>query len=119
MTEMQPRPVTFRGGGFVLQPRWPAAVVFFVVVLVLWELASRAGWVSSLALPPLSAIGTALAGLVRSDAFWRNVSDSLFRIAVGWSLGTVCGLAIGAAMGIWSLARAVGVPAVAALLPLP
>jgi NitT/TauT family transport system permease protein len=119
MTERQPRPVTFRGGGFVLQPRWLAALVFFAIVLALWETAARAGWVSSLALPPLSAIGSALAALIRSDAFWRNVSDSLFRIATGWSLGTVCGLGFGAAMGIWSLPRAVGVPAVAALFPIP
>jgi len=119
MTDMQPRPVSFRGGGFVLQPRWPAAVIFFAVILLLWETASRAGWVSTLALPPLSAIGSALAELVQSPSFWRNVSDSLFRIAVGWSLGTACGLGVGAAMGIWSLPRAVGVPAVAALFPIP
>jgi sulfonate transport system permease protein len=116
---MQPRPVNFRGGGFVLQPRWPAAIAFFVVVLALWEMASRTGWVSTLALPPLSAVGSALAELAQSDSFWRNVTDSLFRIAVGWSLGMACGLAVGAAMGIWSLPRAIGVPAVAALFPIP
>jgi sulfonate transport system permease protein len=119
MTEMQPRPVSFRGGGFVLQPRWPATIVFFAVVLVLWEMASRTGWVSTLALPPLSAVGEALMELIHSQSFWRNVTDSLFRIVVGWSLGTVCGLAAGAAMGIWSLPRAIGVPAVAALFPIP
>lgn len=119
MTEPRPRPVSFRGGGFVLQPRWIASIVVFAVVLVLWETAARAGWVSALALPPLSAVGRALLDLVRSDAFWRNITDSLFRIATGWSLGTVCGLGAGAAMGIWSLARAVGVPAVAALFPIP
>jgi ABC-type nitrate/sulfonate/bicarbonate transport system permease component len=119
MTEMQPRPVSFRGGGFVLQPRWPATIVFFAVVLVLWEMASRTGWISTLALPPLSAVGEALMELIHSQSFWRNVTDSLFRIVVGWSLGTVCGLAAGAAMGIWSLPRAIGVPAVAALFPIP
>ena len=119
MAEMQTRPVEFRGGGFVLQSRWAAAILFFVVLLVLWETAARQGWVSALALPPLSAIGNALAGLIRSDAFWRNVSDSLFRIATGWSLGTICGLGVGAAMGIWSLPRSIGVPAVAALFPIP
>ena len=119
MAEMQARPVEFRGGGFVLRSRWAAAILFFVVLLALWETAARAGWVSALALPPLSAIGHALAGLIRSDAFWRNVTDSLFRIATGWSLGTVCGLGVGAAMGIWSLPRSIGVPAVAALFPIP
>jgi ABC-type nitrate/sulfonate/bicarbonate transport system permease component len=119
MAEMQPRPVEFRGGGFALRPRWVAAAVAFALVLVLWETAARAGWVSALALPPLSAVGAALAELIRSDAFWRNVNDSLFRIATGWSLGTICGLAVGGAMGIWSVARAVGMPAVAALFPIP
>jgi taurine transport system permease protein len=119
MTERQPRPMAFRGGGFVIRPRWGASVVFFAVVLALWEMASRAGWVSSLALPPLSAIVQALIELIPSKMFWRNVNDSLFRIAAGWSLGTAAGLAVGVAMGIWSLPRAVGVPAVAALFPIP
>ena len=119
MAEMQPRPVEFRGGGFTLRPRWIAAAIAFAVVLAFWETAARAGWVSALALPPLSAVGSALSELIRSDAFWRNIHDSLFRIATGWSLGTVCGLGVGAAMGIWSVARAVGMPAVAALFPIP
>jgi ABC-type nitrate/sulfonate/bicarbonate transport system permease component len=119
MTEPQPRPVNFRGGGFALQPRWTAALVFFAILLALWETAARAGWVSVLALPPLSAVGRALFDLTLSDAFWRNVGDSLFRIATGWSLGTICGLGVGAAMGIWSLPRSIGVPAVAALFPIP
>jgi taurine transport system permease protein len=119
MSEMQVRPIAFRGGGFEIRPRWSAAIVFFVLLLALWEIASRNGWVSALALPPLSAIGQALVDLARSDAFWRNVTDSLFRIAAGWSLGTAAGLGLGVAMGIWSLPRAVGLPAVAALFPIP
>jgi taurine transport system permease protein len=119
MSEMRTRPVDFRGGGFTIQPRWSAAVVFFAVLLVLWEVASRAGWVSALALPPISAVAQALTDLARSGAFWRNIGDSLFRIVVGWSAGTAAGLGLGIAMGIWSLPRAVGLPAVAALFPIP
>ena len=29
MSEMQARPIDFRGGGFTIQPRWSAAIVFF------------------------------------------------------------------------------------------
>lgn len=119
MSETQIRPIDFRGGGFTIQPRWSAAIVFFALLLGAWEIASRAGWVSALALPPLSAIAQALADLARSDAFWRNITDSLFRIAAGWSAGTAAGLGLGIAMGIWSLPRAVGLPAVAALFPIP
>jgi NitT/TauT family transport system permease protein len=119
MSEMQVRPVEFRGGGFVIQPRWSAAIIFFALLLAAWEIAARAGWVSALALPPLSAVAHALVDMVRSDAFWRNVTDSLFRIVTGWSLGTAAGLCLGIAMGIWSLPRAVGLPAVAALFPIP
>jgi ABC-type nitrate/sulfonate/bicarbonate transport system permease component len=119
MSEMQTRPIAFRGGGFVIQTRWSAAVVFFAFLLGLWEVASRSGWVSALALPPLSAVGQALIDLARSDAFWRNITDSLFRIVMGWSTGTAAGLCVGVAMGIWSLPRAVGLPAVAALFPIP
>lgn len=114
-----PRPVPFRGGGFVLAPRRGAAAVVFVLLLLVWEAAVRWRWVSPLFLPAPSTIAAALHDLARSGLLWQHVSQSLARIALGWSLGTAAGLAVGLGMGVWSLARAVGLPVVSALFPIP
>ncbi|HYG91289.1 MAG TPA: ABC transporter permease [Azospirillum sp.] len=112
-------PVRFRGGGFVVtRHRWAAAVAFAVLIAA-WELASRSGLVSTLFLPPPSAVGTALATVAQDGTLWLNVKASLLRIGVGWLMGTLAGMAVGFAMGIAPVARAVGVPLVSALFPIP
>jgi NitT/TauT family transport system permease protein len=113
------REVRFRGGGFVAVSRPGAALVFFVGIALLWEIAIRAQWVSPLFLPAPSAIVAALYDLAVSGLLWKHVSVSLGRIFAGWALGTVAGLGVGIAMGVWSLARAVGIPFVSALFPIP
>ncbi|MCC7346683.1 MAG: ABC transporter permease, partial [Variibacter sp.] len=113
------QPVRFRGGGFVARARPGAALAFFLVALALWEIAVRSGWISPLFLPAPSAIAVALYDLAASGMLWKHLGISLARILGGWSVGTACGLAVGLAMGVWSLARAVGVPFVSALFPIP
>src|SRR3546814_9929981 len=44
---------------------------------------------------------------------------SLQRIVAGWLLGSAAGLCVGFAMGVFVLARSVGLPVVAALFPIP
>jgi ABC-type nitrate/sulfonate/bicarbonate transport system permease component len=113
------RDVPFRGGGFTLA-RWRGASLgFFAVALLAWQFAVTGGLVSPLFLPAPSEIVAALWALVESGLMWRHLGVSLARIAGGWSVGTLAGLAVGLAMGIWSLARAVGVPFVSALFPIP
>jgi taurine transport system permease protein len=113
------RTLTFRGGGFVATPRRGAALVAFVLIIALWEIAVRWRWVSPIFLPSPSSVMTALYDLAASGTLWLHVSQSLGRILGGWAFGTVAGLAIGFSMGIWSLARAVGLPVVSALFPIP
>lgn len=115
----EPREVPFRGGGFAVV-RWRgASLVCFAAALATWEATVRLGAVSPLFLPAPTGIAAALADLATSGQLWRHLSVSLVRLAGGWSLGTAAGLAVGLAMGIWSLARAVGLPFVSALFPIP
>jgi NitT/TauT family transport system permease protein len=113
------RALRFRGGGFVAVPRRGVALVAFAALIAVWELAVRQRWISSLFLPAPSAVVDAFRELIASGMLWRHVSVSLARIAGGWLVGTAAGFAIGFAMGIWSLARAVGLPLVSALFPIP
>lgn len=113
------RDIRFRGGGFVVAA-WPGApLAFFAAIIALWEIAIRAGWISPIFLPAPSAIAVALYELAESGLLWKHVSISLVRILAGWTAGTAAGIAVGTAMGVWSLARAVGVPFVSALFPIP
>ncbi len=113
------RPVPFRGGGF--RPRRFALVGPGVLVglIALWQLGSHYGVISDIALPAPSAVLAALVDLVRTGMLWKNLSASLYRLAVGWTLGTLFGIAVGLSIGLFSLARAGLVPVVSAIFPIP
>jgi NitT/TauT family transport system permease protein len=111
--------VRFRGGGFELRDMPFAAIGGLTLMVLAWQGSSMAGWLNPIFLPPPSAIGLALADLWVSGDAQRHVVASLVRIGGGWVLGTTAGLMVGMAMGIFSLARAAGLPIVSALFPIP
>ena len=57
--------------------------------------------------------------LVETGRLWLHLSASLQRLVVGWTLGTLVGVAAGFAIGLFSLARAGLMPVVSALFPIP
>ena len=113
------RPVPFRGGGFRHRPLGLVAPLVFVLVIGLWELGSRTGVISNIALPAPSEAAAAIVELARSGLLWKNLGVSLYRLIVGWSLGTLLGVAVGIMVGLFSLARAGLLPLVSALFPIP
>ena len=117
------RPVRFRGAGFVpsadRQGDWIAGWIALLAVLALWQLAGSAGLVNPLFLPTPLSIGRAIYQLAASGALWHHLSYSLMRIGVGWVLGTVAGIAVGFAIGLFTVARSVGITFISALFPIP
>lgn len=111
--------VVFRARGFAPLESGYGAMFAFVITIAAWQLVSSLGWVSSLFLPSPAAIVTALYNLALSGDLRAHVTASLWRIVSGWSLGTVAGLVVGFAMGLWGPARAVGKAYVSALFPIP
>jgi ABC-type nitrate/sulfonate/bicarbonate transport system permease component len=116
---VEARAVPFRGGGFAPQPRRIAPFLAFVAIVALWQGAIELGWLNAVFLPSPGSIVLALRDLVVSGALARHLAASLSRIVAGWALGTLCGLGIGLAMGLFSLARGIGLPVVSALFPIP
>ena len=114
-----PRPVPFRGGGFRPQRIRGVGVAVFVVLILLIEWGTRAGWISSLTLPRPSDVVATLVQLWKSGLFFQHVAPSLTRLAVGSAMGVLAGVAVGVMIGLFSLARAGLVPLVAALFPIP
>ena len=96
-----------------------ARVVGLAGLLVLWELVTRTGWVPPLFLP--SPLGVLAAGveMVQSGELLTHVVTSLGRILLGFGLGALGGVAVGLAVGVFSLAEAVGTPLIAATFPIP
>jgi ABC-type nitrate/sulfonate/bicarbonate transport system permease component len=98
--------------------RWfPLALL--AVGLTLWELASRAGQVSTLLYPPPSKIARSLVGLIESGTLFRHLAASLGRIASGALVGGGVGLLLGLGMGLSRRLRLAVDPVVAAVHPVP
>ena len=113
------RPVEFRGGGFVVVPKKGAALAAFVGLIALWEISVRFGWISPIFLPSPTSVVEAFYELMVSGTLWLHIGQSLRRLLAGWTVGTLGGLGLGFAIGVWSLSRAVGLPLVSALFPIP
>src|ERR1700716_2726819 len=115
----EPRPVTFRGGGFIPRAGRSSGWIALALVIAFWQLAGSAGWVNPLFLPPPSAIAVAIYKLALSGALWQHLSYSIMRIGTGWILGTIAGVIVGFAIGLSRLARGVGITFISALFPIP
>lgn len=112
-------PVPFRGGGFAPRNRAWAAVGTLLALVALWQAGASAGLISTLFLPPPVAISRALWQLGVSGELWKHLSASLARLAIGWVVGTVFGIGMGLAVGLWSALRSPAMAVVAALFPIP
>jgi len=113
------QPVPYRGGGFRPSARRGIGVLVFVILLLVAEWGTRAGWISNLTLPRPSDVAATLVELWQSGLFWTHLAPSLTRLVVGSALGISTGIAVGVMIGLFSYVRAGLIPLVAALFPIP
>ncbi|WP_457105158.1 ABC transporter permease subunit [Methylobacterium sp. P5_C11] len=113
------RPGPRRSGALV--PAVSAASV--LAALGLWVLATRAGWMKPLFLPPpkavLTAFGQAWRGEIDGVPLGLHVRDSLLRILGAFGLAVLVGIPAGLAMGTSRIARGVLDPPIEFYRPLP
>ena len=98
--------------------RW-LGVVSPIVLLVLWEVAARVGWIDARFFPAPSAIFEKLIALTRSGELWINLWASLKRLFWGSLLGGIPALAIGILMGLYRPIRTAIDPLISATYPIP
>jgi NitT/TauT family transport system permease protein len=99
-----------------------AALIRFLPLLLIagaWEIAPRVGLVSSLALPPLSAVLSAWVELLRDGDLLTNGASSLYRAGAGLALAIVVGAALGVLMAWWRPVNALMGPLVELFYPMP
>ncbi len=70
-----------------------------LLMVVLWEAASRSGLFYRGVLPPLTSIAAALADLLAMPGFWMNTGVTAFEVLcallIGGTLGVACGVLVG------------------------
>ena len=112
-------PVRFRGGGFAPRDSLLAAAATLLGLVAVWQTGASAGIIPTLFLPAPATIVRALWHLLASGELWKHLSASLWRLGIGWALGTMFGIATGLAAGLWSATRSPAMAVVAALFPIP
>lgn len=80
-------------------PRSAYRFISPVLLLVVWELASRSGSVDTLVLPPPSRAIVELARLIASGDLIKALQVSLYRVFCGFALAVGFGVALGTLMG--------------------
>lgn len=111
--------VPFRARGFAPGHSRISAWLAFIIPLAVWQAASSWGFINPVFLPSPDAIANSLYELTASGILPRHVAISVARIASGWAVGTVAGVLVGMSMGLFTTARAVGLPLVSAIFPIP
>lgn len=106
-----------RGIGRLARPLLGLAVP--VGLAVAWELVVRAGWSDGRLLPPPSRIYEEFAELARTGELTRHVLTTLWRVALGFGLGTVAGTVLGAIAGYSTLVRRLIDPSLQGLRAVP
>ncbi|MET0858862.1 MAG: aliphatic sulfonate ABC transporter permease SsuC [Telluria sp.] len=70
-----------------------------LALIVTWEVASRAGWLSSRILPEPWAVARAFWTLAESGELWLHLRTSLWRAVCGFAIGAGAGLLLGLLTG--------------------
>ena len=99
-------------------PQWTNWAGIVVLVLV-WEFICRMGWVVPLYLPSPSAILTTAGQMMFEGEILGNIHASLYRIGLGFAVGSIIGIMIGLLLGFSKLAEAVGNPILYSIYPIP
>jgi sulfonate transport system permease protein len=76
-----------------------------VLIILVWELASRTGWIAESVLPAPSAVVDAFLRLGQSGELANNILVSGARAGAGFLIGGALGLSLGLANGLSNLSR--------------
>jgi ABC-type nitrate/sulfonate/bicarbonate transport system permease component len=90
-----------------------------LILLLIWELGGRAGWIDTRFFPPPTVIAAKMVEMSASGELWGHVWSSLQRLFWGSLLGGVPALVIGIAMGLYRPIHAAIDPLISATYPIP
>jgi NitT/TauT family transport system permease protein len=91
----------------------------FLVVAVLWEVTAHLGVFPRKLFPPLEDVAATFVRLTAADILPHHVLDTLIRLALGFALAAIVGVAIGIVMGRSRRAEDIVLPLVSIGAPIP
>jgi NitT/TauT family transport system permease protein/sulfonate transport system permease protein len=109
-----PRPLTR-----ILANRSVRAALGLTAFFGLWQVLSSVGVIDDFLLPSPVAVARALWDLAVDGSLWIHLGASLQRVAVGFVLACIAGLALGLVCGWWRTISDYVRPVVEALRPIP
>lgn len=95
------------------------AVLIFIVIVAVWQLATSAGWVNPIILPPPFDVAEALVATLSEGFFYSHLWITTYEVLVGFAVGSALGFSLGAALGVSALLREVTYPYIVAFQGLP
>jgi NitT/TauT family transport system permease protein len=104
------------------ESRWLAiahTALPFLVLALAWEVTAHLGVFPRRLFPPLEEVASALLRLTASGTLPHHVLDTLVRLAAGFALAVVVGVAVGFAMGRSRRAEDICLPLVSIGAPIP
>ena len=90
-----------------------------VVLAILWEAGVATGMLSGRLMPPPSQIAATLYELAQGGELFRHIGATLWRVALGFLLGTVAGTLLGALAGYSTIIRRIVDPTLQGLRAVP
>jgi len=90
-----------------------------LVLLALWELAARAGWIDQRLFTPPTKIVVQGAKMIGDGSLWKDLVPTVLRLLAGFVIGSIAGIVVGLLMGVSRVIRAAFGPMFTALYALP
>ncbi|MBR0873208.1 ABC transporter permease [Bradyrhizobium tropiciagri] len=94
-------------------------LLLILVLLSLWELSARLGWVVSAYWPPVTAILRAAVGELAGGDMLDALASTLRRAAIGYIVGSVVGVVLGILLGKSRVLRLALLPLIEIIRPIP
>lgn len=98
---------------------WKLSPLSPLLLLAVWEAASRFGLIDSRFFPPPTAILESFGAMISSGELWADSQATLARVFIGFLIGAVPAVILGIALGSVRLLRAILGPIITSLLPIP
>ncbi len=86
-------------GKFLDQLGWFKGLIVPIILVMLWETASRLGWVAPNLLPAPSTVLGTIADLAKTGDLWKHIGITLYRVFLGFAIGVGFATILGAITG--------------------
>lgn len=121
LSEAHIRPVaeTLSGWRRLIHSQVAMAILSPILLLLIWEIVGRLGWIDQRFFPVPSAIISEFVALLGTGELFTNLVWTVQRVAIGFVFGAVPAIMLGLMMGLSPLMMAAIRPIVAAIYPIP